>query len=75
MLTSEKKTSKLTMRKIMLNGSILAIVITAPSIMAFFLSWMILDDLIQAVIVGALIHFLAMGFSLKISKKLLIQND
>jgi len=37
--------------------------------------WMILDDLIQAAIIGAVVHFIAMGFSLKISKKFLVKRD
>ncbi len=65
----------LSLKEIILKGSIIAVIITIPSIIAFFLSWKILDDLIQAAIVGAIVHFLAMGFSLKISKKLLVKND
>jgi hypothetical protein len=32
---------------------------------------MILDNLIYGAIVGAIVHFIAMGFSLKVSKKIL----
>lgn len=71
-MTNEKKTEILTLKEIILKGSIIAIIVTIPSIMAFFLSWTILDDLIQAAIVGVVVHFIAMGFSLKISKKLLV---
>jgi hypothetical protein len=35
---------------------------------------MILEDLISAAILGAVVHFIAMGFSLKISKKILIKK-
>lgn len=65
----------LSLKEIILKGSIIAVIVTIPSIIAFFLSWKILDDLIQAAIVGAIVHFFAMGFSLKISKKLLVKND
>ena len=74
-MENEKKIGMLSLKEIILKGSIIAVIVTIPSIIAFFLSWKILDDLIQAAIVGAIVHFLAMGFSLKISKKLLIKND
>ena len=74
-MTSDNTTGKLTIRDIVLKGSIIAVIVTVPSIMSFVISWMILDDLIQAAIIGAVIHFVAMGFSLKISKKLHVKRD
>ncbi|MBI3255064.1 MAG: hypothetical protein HYZ55_04205, partial [Nitrosarchaeum sp.] len=68
-MTSDNKTGKLTMRDIILKGTIIAVIVTIPSIVSFMVAWMILDDLIQAAIIGAVVHFIAMGFSLKISKK------
>jgi hypothetical protein len=38
------------------------------------LSWFILEDFMVAVILGGIIHFIAMGFGLKISKKILIKK-
>jgi len=73
-LDNEKKLSKLTIKEIILKGSIIAIIVTVPSIMVFFVSWAILNNIMQAAIIGAVIHFIAMGFSLKISKKL-IKHD
>lgn len=74
-MTSDNKTGKLTMKDIILKGSIIAVVVTVPSIVSFVATWVILGDLIQAAIIGAIIHFIAMGFSFKISKKLLIKKD
>ena len=74
-MTSDNKTGKLTMRDIVLKGSIIAVIVTVPSIVSFMVVWMILDDLIQAAIIGAAVHFIAMGFSLKISKKFLVKRD
>jgi hypothetical protein len=74
-MTSDNKTGKLTMKDIVLKGSIIAVIVTVPSIVSFMVFWMILDNLIQAAIIGAVIHFIAMGFSLKISKKLLVKRD
>lgn len=66
--------SKLTIHEIMLKGTIIAIIITVPSVTTFIISWVVLNDLTPAVILGAIVHFIAMGFSLKISKKILIKK-
>jgi hypothetical protein len=55
---------------IFLKGSIIGAIITIPSLIAFFISWYVLGDKIIALIVGIIVHFIGMGFSLKISKKL-----
>ena len=74
-LNNEKKSKNLTLGDIVLKGSIIAAIVSVPSLLAFILSWMILDDLLHAAIIGGIVHFIAMGFSLKISKKLLIKYD
>ncbi len=74
-MSSDNKTSKLTMKEIILKGSIIAVIVTVPSITAFAISWFVLDNLMQAAIIGGIIHFIAMGFSLKISKKLLVKRE
>ena len=73
-MTSDNTTGKLTISDIVLKGSIIAVVVTVPSIVSFVIAWMILNDLIQAAIIGAIVHFIAMGFSLKISKKFLVKR-
>jgi len=55
---------------IFLKGSIIGVIITVPSLIAFFLSWYALGDKIIALVVGIVVHFIGMGFSLKISKRL-----
>jgi hypothetical protein len=74
-MTSDNKTGKLTMKDIVLKGSIIAVIVTIPSIASFVIAWIILDNLMQAAIIGAVIHFIAMGFSFKISKKLSVKRD
>ena len=71
---SEDKQTKLSIREIAVRGTIIAAIITIPSILVFVLTWMIMDNLIYAAILGAIIHFIAMGFSLKISKKILVKK-
>jgi hypothetical protein len=63
-----KRTSK---KELFAKGSILALIISIPSLGGFFLSWAILDNLIEAAVVGLVIHFIVMGFALKIAKKFL----
>ena len=65
---------KLKISEIILKGTIMATIVTVPSIIAFLISWIVLDNLITAAIVGGIIHFIAMGFSLKISKKILVKK-
>ncbi len=55
-------------------GSILAVIISVPSLVGFFVSWAILDNLIEAAIIGLVVHFIAMGFALKIAKKILAKK-
>jgi hypothetical protein len=74
-MASNNKTGKLTIQDLILKGTIIAGIVTIPSITSFMIAWVVLDNLIQAVIIGAVIHFIAMGFSLKISKKLLVKRD
>jgi hypothetical protein len=55
-------------------GSILAVIISVPSLVGFFASWAILGNLIEAAIIGLVVHFIAMGFALKIAKKILAKK-
>jgi len=73
-LPDDEISTKLTILEIVLRGSIIAIIITIPSIIAFVLTWIFLDDLIYAVILGAMVYFIAMIVSLKISKKFLVKK-
>lgn len=57
-------------KDIFLKGSIIGAVITIPSLIAFFVSWLVLGDKMTALVVGVVVHFIGMGFSYKLSKKL-----
>ena len=52
-----------------------AAVIAAPSIAVFLATWQVLDDLFVAAIAGAVVHFVAMGFAIRISKKFMPRTD
>ena len=70
---SDKK-NNLTKREILIRGTIIAVIITVPSLIAFVIIWIAFDDLILGAIISAVIHFIAMGFSLKIAKKFLVKK-
>ena len=72
-ILSDKK-NKLTKREIMIRGTVIAVIITIPSLITFVLIWLLFDDLILGAIISAVVHFIAMGFSLKISKKFLVKK-
>ena len=74
LLSGGNKADKLTNKEIILKGTLIAIFVIVPSLSVFFLSWKILNDLLQAAIIGGVVHFIAMGFSLKISKKFLVKK-
>lgn len=71
---SDDNRSKLSIKEIALRGTIIAVIITVPSLISFVITWTVLDDLLYAAILGGVVHFIAMGFSLKISKKLLVKK-
>lgn len=58
------------MKGIFLKGSIIGAIITIPSLVAFFVSWLVTGDKMISLIVGVVVHFVGMGFTLKLSKKL-----
>lgn len=67
--------AKLSMREIAIRGSALAGMVAIPSLATFLILWVLLDDLLTAAIIGGIVHFVAMGFSLKLSKKFLVKKD
>ncbi|MGH1521477.1 MAG: hypothetical protein ACRBB2_03780 [Nitrosopumilus sp.] len=74
LLSDDGKSITFTKKEIILRGTIIAMIITIPSLVAFVLTWILFDDLIIGAILGVVIHFIAMGFSLKISKKILVKK-
>jgi len=73
-LSDNEKSTKLTIPEIVLRGTILAIIITVPSLVAFVLTWVILDDFVSGAFSGVVVHLIALIFSWKISKKLLVKK-
>lgn len=57
-------------REIFLKGSLIGLIITVPSLIAFFVSWLVTGDKYISLVIGVVVHFIGMGFSLKLAKKL-----
>ena len=61
---------EISLGEIFLKGTIMAAIITIPSLAAFMVSWNLLDDIIQAGIIGIVIHIVIMIFAFRIAKRL-----
>ena len=66
---AEPTTKKLTMKDIVAKGSIIAIIISVPTLIVFFGVWTISDDLIFGAVAGLITNFVALGISFKIVSK------
>ena len=73
-MTEDNHNSKFSTKDMYLKGTIIALIVTIPSLTAFGISWKLLDDLIQAAIIGGIVHFISMIFSFKLSKKIFAKN-
>jgi len=73
-LSDNEKSIKLTIREIVIKGTIIAIIVTIPSLAAFVLTWVFLDDFILGAFSGLVVHLIALIFAWKISKKLLVKK-
>ena len=67
----EKNDAKISMLKIFLNGTLLAVIIAVPAIISTVLfHYVIKTNLIITITAGIITLFVAMGFAYKVSKKL-----
>ena len=57
------------MKDIVAKGSIIAIIISVPTLIAFFGVWTISDDLIYGAVAGLITNFVALGISFKVVSK------
>ena len=66
---AEPTTKKITMKDIVAKGSIIAIIISVPTLIVFFGVWTISDDLIFGAVAGLITNFVALGISFKVVSK------
>ena len=63
----------LSTRTELLRGTAVALIVLAPSLSAFAISWRILDDVILASIVGVVVHIAAMALAVKVARRLFVR--
>ena len=57
------------MKDIVAKGSIIAIIISVPTLIVFFGVWTVSDDLIYGAVAGLITNFVTLGISFKIVSK------
>lgn len=65
----------LSQRDLLVKGSMLGAIITVPTLAVFLSLWAVTGELLMPAIAGATVHFVAMAFSIKIAKKILIKRE
>ena len=71
---TENPAKKITTKDIIAKGSLIAIIISVPTLIVFFGVWTITDDLIFGAVAGLVANFIALGFSFKIVSKKFVKK-
>ena len=66
---TENPAKKITTKDIIAKGSLIAIIISVPTLIVFFAMWTLTDDLIIGAVAGLITNFAALGISFKIVNK------
>jgi len=66
---TENSTKKVTTMDLITKGSLIALIITIPTLIVFFGIWTITDDLIYGAVGGLITNFITLGISFKIVNK------
>ena len=74
-MVGTEKTKKLSNAEIFSKGSLVAIIITVPTLTSFFGVWQLSDNLLYGAVTGLIVNFVAIGFSFKIVRKLLVKKQ
>ena len=74
-MVGTEKTKKLSNTEIISKGSFVAAIVTIPTLASFFGVWQIFDNLIYGAATGLIVNFVAIGFSFKIVRKLLVKKQ
>jgi ABC-type Mn2+/Zn2+ transport system permease subunit len=69
-MSDSSKDSGVSKKKIYGAGTILALIMSVPAIIAFLLARTVTDNFYISIAISAIVLFIGWGFSLKISKKL-----
>ena len=63
---TETPEKKITTKDLIAKGSLIAILISVPTLIAFFVIWTVTTDLIFGAVAGLITNFIALGISFKI---------
>ena len=66
---TENSTKKITTKDLIAKGSLIAVLISVPTLIVFFGVWTITNDLIFGAVAGLITNFIALGISFKIVNK------
>jgi hypothetical protein len=66
---TENSTKKVTTMDLITKGSLIALIITIPTLIVFFGVWTVTDDLIYGAVGGLITNFISLGISFKIVNK------
>ena len=72
---TERSSKKITTKDIVAKGSLIAIIISVPTLVVFFGIWTITDDLIFGGVGGLITNFIALGIAFKIVARNLLKNQ
>ena len=70
--SGRKKISK---KNLYAAGTVIAIIISVPGIIAFVVAWKVSGEMLTGLIISAVVYFISMGFSIKISKKMKVVSE
>ena len=74
-MAGNEKPNKLSNTEIISKGSFVAAIITVPTLASFFGVWQVSDNLLYGAVAGLIVNFVAIGFSFKIVRKLLVKKQ
>ena len=71
---TENPPKKITTMELITKGSLIAVLISVPTLIAFFGIWTMTGDLISGAVTGLIANFIALGISFKIVNKKFIKQ-
>ena len=74
-MVGTEKPNKLSNTEIISKGSFVAAIVTIPTLASFFGVWQVSDNLLYGAVTGLIVNFVAIGFSFKIVRKLLVKKQ
>ena len=74
-MVGTEKTKKLSNTEIVSKSSLVAAIVTIPTLASFFGVWQVSDNLLYGAVAGLTVNFIALGFSFKLVRKFLVKKQ